>query len=407
MLLARWGAGWFHRTAVVVALLSGAAEVQADGLRDTIKNLWPDGIHLEPTPPPFPSHTGHFTATSLQGLDSLNTALATSLVGFSPSAAAAGFTFDVERGVPTATEESLGPLVAERAPTIGKGKLNVALTYTNIKYSTFEGTPLSDLTLQFHHQDVNNDGVLGGGPLDFEKDTITATLDTAISEQVVGLFATYGITPKWDVGVVVPLEYISFSVAAHATINRNSAVSSAVHNFGPNSSPQDVYSSDSASGIGDVLLRTKYNFLRGDSKLPDMSVVGWIRLPTGDESDLLGTGETTITLLYVASKAYGWFTPHLNLGYGVSSAGSSENTVPYVLGFDARLGPRATLAADFVGLWKPQGNGVGDNLLDFALGLKVNVVRNFLVGANVAVPVNKNDGLRANVVWTIGAEYAF
>lgn len=381
-------------------LICWAVDVQADGLRDMIKNLWPDGIHLEPTPPPFPSHTGHFTASSLQGLDSLNSALATSLVGFSPSAAAAGFTFDVERGVPTETEESLGPLIAERAPTIGKGKLNVAVTYTNIKYSTFEGTPLSELTLQFHHQDLP-------GNFEFEKDTITATLDTAISEQVVGLFATYGITPKWDVGVVVPLEYISMSVAAHATINRNSAASSLVHNFGPNSSPQDVYSSDSASGIGDVLLRTKYNFLRGDGKLPDMSVVGWVRLPTGNESDLLGTGETTVTLLYVASKAYDWFTPHLNLGYGVSSAGSSENTVPYVLGFDARLGPRATLAADFVGLWKPQGTGVSDNLLDFALGLKVNVVRNFLVGANVAVPVNKDDGLRANVIWTIGAEYTF
>jgi Putative MetA-pathway of phenol degradation len=402
MLRGRGGADWCRRFAVAT-LVCWAVDVQADGLQDMIKNLWPDGIHLKPTPPPFPSHTGHFTASSLQGLDSLNTALATSLANFSPSAAAAGFTFDVERGIPTETEESLGPLVAERAPTIGKGKLNVAVTYTNIKYSIFEGTPLSELTLEFHHQDLP-------GNFEFEKDTITATLDTAISEQVVGLFATYGITPKWDVGVVVPLEYISMSVAAHATINRNSAASSVVHNFDPsdpNVSPQDVYSSDSASGIGDVLVRTKYNFLRGDSKLPDMSVVGWIRLPTGNESDLLGTGETTVTLLYVASKAYGWFTPHLNLGYGVSSAGSSENTVPYVLGFDARLGPRATLAADFVGLWKPQGDGVGDNLLDFALGLKVNLVRNFLIGANVAVPVNKNEGLRANVIWSIGAEYTF
>ncbi len=415
MLLGRWEPDWFRRTTLVVTLLSavanllwGVADVRADGLRDIIKNLWgPEGILLEPTTQGPVNHQPHFTASSLQGLDSLNTALAASLANFSPSAAVTGFTFDVERGVPVSTQESLGPLLAQRAPTIGKGKLNFAVTYTRIRYSTFEGTPLDSLSLEFHHQDVNNDGILTG----IETDTITANLDTTIDQDVLGLFATYGITPNWDVELVVPLQHISVGVTAHATINRNSgAVSYLVHNFDPNavnSSPQDVRSSGSASGIGDVLLQTKYNFLRGDSRLPDMAIVGRVRLPTGDESDLLGTGETNVTALFVASKTIGWITPHLNLGYAVSTGGSSENNVQYVLGFDARLHPRVTLAAELLGVWKPEGTGVGDNLVDAALGVKVSLVRNFLVGANVAVPVNKDEGLRANAIWTIGAEYTF
>ena len=28
-------------------------------LRNTVKNLWSDGIRLQPTPPPFPSHDPH------------------------------------------------------------------------------------------------------------------------------------------------------------------------------------------------------------------------------------------------------------------------------------------------------------------------------------------------------------
>jgi hypothetical protein len=394
--------------ALAATLLSGIADCDAGGLRDLIKDLYgPQGIHLEPTPPPFPSHDPHFSVTSLQGLDALNSGIAASIATLSPSAAVGGFTFDVELGVPLPTTESLGPLLAERARTIGKGRLNIAITYTRVRYTTFEGTDLDDLSLEFAHEDSNGDGVLGP-PLAFELDTIRADLDTTIEQDVLGLFGTYGITEHWDVGLVVPLQHIFFSVTSHATIVRNSgAISTAVHNFGPNSSPQDVHSEGEATGIGDVLLRTKYNFLRESAKLPDMSVVGRIRLPTGDEEDLLGTGETTAAALFVASKTIGRIAPHVNLGYEVSTAGSSENTVLYVAGFDARMSARWTTAVEVIGQWRPDGNGVGDNLVDLALGVKWNPARSFLLSGNIGLPLNKDEGLRADVIWTIGAEYTF
>jgi hypothetical protein len=391
-------------------LLCNVPRVRAEDMRDLITNLWPGGILLEPPTSGF-SHQPHFTASSLQGLDSLNSALASSIVTFSPSAAVGAFTFDVERGIPLPSSEPLGPLLAERARTIGKGRLNVAATYTRVRYTEFEGTSLDDLSLEFLHEDSNNDGKLGGGIFNFELETIQANLDTTIEQDVVGLFGTYGITEKWDVGVVVPLVRVYMDVKAHADVIHYTGPPPipplTTHQFGPNSSPQDVHSEDEATGIGDVLLRTKYNFLRDDPKLPDMAIAGWVRLPTGDEADLLGTGETSVAAIFVASKSFGRVAPHLNLGYEASTGDSSGNLVRYVVGFEASVHPKVTTAVDVLGLWKPEGNGIGDHIVDLALGIKWNPMRSFIVGGNVSLPLNKDEGLRADAIWTIGAEYTF
>jgi hypothetical protein len=394
--------------ALLVALAWGGA-AEAAGLRDTVKNLWPDGIRLQPTPPPFPSHDPHFLVSSLQGLDTLNTALASSLGLFALNSTVSGFTFDIERGVPVRTTESLGPLLAERAETIGAGKLNVAFTYTRIDFTRFEGKSLDDLTLDFTHEDVNGNGRIDTtGPLAFESDVIRADLDLDIAEDVFALFATYGLTRTWDVGVVVPIVHVRLRADARASVVRNSAVSSFVHNFGPLSSPSQASGGGDETGLGDVLLRTKYHFLeKPPGWWPDLAVVGQVKLPTGDEDDLLGTGETNVLALLVASRTVGRFTPHLNLGYEVTTGGSDQDNLRYIAGVDARVHPRLTAAVDILGRWEPDGDGIGDHIVDIALGVKWNPVGAFLVSGNVMLPLNKDEGLRADVIWTIGVEYTF
>jgi hypothetical protein len=374
----------------------------SDDLRHAVSGLYGgDGIRLQPT-----GHDAHFTASSLQGLDRLNAAIATNVGLLSLNSSVSGFTFDVERGVPVQTTESLGPLVAERAQTIGARKFNVALSYTRINYSKFQGQDLDDLKLVFKHDDVNHDGVLGG-PLDFERDTIDVQLNLKITEDIVALFGTYGLTDRWDVGVVVPIVHIHLRADAHATIIRRSAVSTRVHQFGPQSDPQDDSAGGDETGIGDVILRTKYNFLRGDPTWPDLAVVGEVKLPTGNPDDLLGTGETNFKALFVASRMYGVFTPHVNLGFEVSTAGTEEYNFRYILGTDVRLHPRVTAVFDILGRWEPWGDGIGDNTVDAAIGLKWNPWRSLLLNGGVQIPLNPNEGLRADVIWSVGLEYVF
>ena len=381
----------------LLGLPAGPATVSAQGLRDTVRNLYPGGIRLEPT-----GHDAHFTVSSLQGLDSLNAAIAANVGLFALNSAVSGFTFDIERGVPVRTTESFGPLLAERAPTLGVGKLNVAFSYTRIDFSRFEGQPLNDLSLNFHHAPVCTPS-----PCDFERDEILVRLNLKIKEDVFALFATYGLTPNWDVGVVVPIVHVDIRANAHAEIVRNSSISAIVHQFGPHSTPADASAGGEETGLGDVILRTKYNFLRDDPTWLDLAVVGELKLPSGDADNLLGTGKTNVKALLVASKTYGWLTPHMNAGFEWTTAGTEEYNVRYVVGADARVLPSLTVALDVIGRWKPAGNGIGDHIVDAALGLKWNAWRSLIVSGGVQLPLNPDEGLRADVIWTLGLEYTF
>ncbi|MFT4584036.1 MAG: hypothetical protein ACI915_004064 [Gammaproteobacteria bacterium] len=68
------------------------------------------------------------------------------------------------------------------------------------------------------------------------------------------------------------------------------------------------------TGFSDIILRTKYNFIRGHAALPDMAVTAQLTLPTGDEDNLLGTGHAKMRGQFIASKKFGDLTPHLNVG---------------------------------------------------------------------------------------------
>ncbi len=99
-------------------------------------------------------------------------------------------------------------------------------------------------------------------------------------------------------------------------------------------------------------------------------------------------------------------TPHINLGYEVSTE-SDLNNLRYALGFDIAPTRELTFAADLIGRWEPSGDDIGDSKLDFALGGKWNFLGTSILNASVLLPVNKNSGLRADVIWTIGVEHTF
>lgn len=402
----------FPRLLVAICLVALAWQPRhagAGGVRDVVKDLYGgDGILLAPPAMGF-DHAPHFAAASLKGLDNLSTAVTSGVGVFAFNSTVTGFTFDIERGVPVRTTDSLGAAFAERAPTLGAKKLNIAVSYTRIEFQRFEGTDLDDLELTFTHDDVTGDGRLGPPPsfAEFELDQIQVDLDLEVEQDILAFFATYGVTRNWDVGFVVPIIRSHARAEGNATIIDNSP-SIDVHFFDPASGsdePRSVVDRD-ATGIGDVFLRTKYNFLRKQPPWPDLAVVGQVKLPTGDEDDLLGTGETTVLGLLVASKSFDKLTPHLNLGYEWSTE-SKQSNLRYIAGFDAGLHPDLTVGLDVLGRWEPDGDDIGDHTIDLALGAKWNPFGSFLVNAAVLTPLNRDSGLRADVIWTLGVEWTF
>ena len=89
---------------------------------------------------------------------------------------------------------------------------------------------------------------------------------------------------------------------------------------GDNPDERTFAASGSATGIGDIVVRAKYNFFR--ARGGGLAAAVDVRTPTGDESNLLGTGGVQTKVYGIASLAFGKLSPHINAGYTASTKGA-------------------------------------------------------------------------------------
>jgi hypothetical protein len=397
-----------------MVLLFSRSESAARKLVDLIPGLYGgNGISLAAPPPgsPFPTHEPHFTIASAAAINRLNEQIAAEIGVFPFSAAVGGFTFAFEPGLGTfvPTTETLGPLFAERAPTLGRGRLNVQASFTSFKYDEFNGESLDHLQVVTQHQP---DVIPPNDSLElFELDTIRINMDLDIRVWILALAATYGLTDRLDVGLLVPIVHVSMDVKARAEVVPSPANRfPGVHTFvGGPESPFDRARGE-ATGIGDIMLRAKYHLLK--SQTVDLAGAVLVKLATGDEDNFLGTGDTTIRPFLVVSRTFAALfgsrisvTPHLNLGYEVNLDHDDRSALEYVVGFDVGT-RRFVVVGEFLGSHQLHGDGIGDNILTASVGIKWNPWKRLLLAANVQFPLN-NEGLRSHLIPTFGVEYSF
>ena len=263
----------------------------------------------------------------------LNLSLAQQVTTFPLPSSSGGFTFGLNPGgevVPTST--TFGPLFAERAVTIGKGKFNFGYTFQGTSFDSFEGVSLDSSDLRFVSQHNNCCPAGGGVPMEttdffpeFERDLLLSSLTAEITTQTNAFFANYGVGSRFDIGLAVPIVHVSIDASVTGEILRTAtAATPTVHSFdGLGQSIKTVASSGSATGLGDVLVRAKFNVYRSTST----AIAGALdlRLPTGDENQLLGTGATQTQLFFIASGEYGRVSPHVNFGYTFSNGEASAD----------------------------------------------------------------------------------
>lgn len=419
--------------AAAIGALAPAAETQAGELRNIVKDLYGgDGITLSQTSNIV--HEAHFTTLSLQGLENLNSAIAANVGFLSFNSAVTGFELDLETGVPIRTTDSLGPLVAESASTIGEGKFNVGFTYTRVHYNRFQGSKLSNQRLILTHPDAFGPPVPGGdqgvpGPpdglladvvifpngvrtvIDLERDVVQVDINIQIDQDIYAFYGTYGVTSNWDVGIIVPVVTTraradAFAQVIEASPKDPDALPSP-HSFVGSVDTQNSSTGGTETGIGDVVLRTKYGVIKNEADLPDLALGGQIVLPTGDEKNLLGTGETRLMAMVALSKKIDTLTPHLNMGYEWVPGEDSLSNLRYIAGFDAAISSQLTVAADVLGRWETDGDGVGDHIVDGAVGFKLAATDSLYLNFSLLFPLNRDEGLRASVIWTVGFEFTF
>lgn len=314
-----------------------------------------DDVQLDGT-----NHAAHFNSAFQSEFRLMNVALTTQLATNPLPSPASGFTyhFDSATGTFVRTTRSFGPILADRGETIGRGKIAFGYTYQFFSYDHLDGVPLTSVPAVFTHDDFQS----GGGRAD-----VVATMNTV--EATVAQYSgalTYGVTDRVDVSLAVPVVRTRLSLLANATIHRiGTGTNLGVHYFrdldaiGGYGSTKQYFSEASAAGIGDLLARVKGTVLREGSRALAVGVD--VRMPTGDEQNLLGSGAFGIKPFAAFSSSMGIFAPHANVSYlwnGESLiAGSVRDNIKadlpdqfaYALGTDVLVAPRLSVIVDLFG----------------------------------------------------------
>ncbi len=460
-------------------LLPAPATAQSRPLSDLVSDLLLGGITLPGGADPGRPHAGHFTLLNptfggsqanskvsleaIQAVGAFNDRFRSQLANFPLGSSSGGFTWslDEQLGVYTRRTFSFGPAFTERALTIGRRKFSTGFNYQYSSFDSFGGESLNDMSIRFYlpHTDccpnVAAPSLLSPG---FEGDLLEAALDLRLSTQTFAFFGTYGVTDRFDVGIALPFSRVSLDANVRARIIRLSTdTDPRIHTFedGADVGESIFRESGTSSGLGDITIRSKYNFY--SNRQGDLALGVDLRLPTGDDENLLGTGTTQAKIYLIGSSSGPRLSPHVNVGFTLSGSGNTtaefggryqplgmSNEFNYSGGVEVTASAKLTLIGDLLGrtlfdagrveadtlnfLFIRQGETTinsstsnpvtGEpyrqlalrpgnlNLLLASAGAKFNPAPNMLLTANVLFPLTSG-GLRDYFTVTFGSDYAF
>jgi hypothetical protein len=398
----------------------------------------PQGLKVdsEATLPGEQPHNAHFNNDFESNFDKFTTAIVGQLVTVPPPSPSSGFIyeFDPSTGVFRRSTESFGPILTERAETVGAGRVTVGYAFQRYHFQTIEGLDLTKVPAVFEH---DNAELLGG-----RQDLVTTmnSIDATVSQSTA--YMTVGVTERFDVSIALKFISNDLKVRADATIQRIGTTNELTHFYrqadGTVGDERQFWSIGHASGIGDITLRLKTMLNQQGNR--GMAAGLDIRLPTGDQMNLLGTGTAGLEPFFVWSSKYQRVAPHLNASYqwngssilaGNPATGESADfpdQFSYAGGADVAVNRRVTLALDMLGRYFVGAerlaqetftarNGVTTfpnivfthesfNALSGSAGLKANVAGRLLLTGNLLFALD-NHGVRDRVVPLVALEYAF
>jgi hypothetical protein len=342
------------------------------------------------------------TAAANATRDTVTTLLGAELATLPPSLSSAGFTyrFDSTLGTAARASSSFGSFFTERSLTGGKGQSALGVNVRSASYTRLDGQDLRDGRFVTTANQFRDEAQ----PFDVE----TLTLD--IDSRVLTFTGSYGVSDRLDLSAAIPLIQLSLN-GTRVNTYRGGEVVQAV-------------AEATSRGFGDVAVRAKYGLVAGTSS--GVAVAGEVRLPTGREQDLLGTGKTAFSAILIASSELGPMGYHGNLslsGGGLSNEVAYRGAVCYsasdrvtVIGelIGRRAGdvgrltavrePHATIAGVDTIRLLPDAAGLSTAAV--VLGAKWNLTGTWILSGHTQLPITDR-GLRSGVVTLIGLDYAF
>jgi hypothetical protein len=395
-----------------------------------------DDVQLDGT-----NHAAHFNSSFQSDFRLMNIALTGQLTAVPVPSPASGFTykFDASTGTFVRSTKSFGPILADRGETIGRGRIALGTNLQFFSFDRLDGVALSDVPAVFRHD--NYKSTAGRSDVIATRNTIEATVT-----QFTGAL-TYGLTDRIDISAAIPVVRTRISLLSNATIQRvGTGTNLGVHYFLDPAAPdghgtsRQFFAGGEAGGVGDILLRAKGTVMREGRRSLAAGVD--LRLPTGDEQNLLGSGAPGVRPFAALSASYGAVAPHLNVAYQWNGrsvlAGDVREGVKadlpdqfhYAVGTDVAVNARLSLILDVLGdrlVNSPRlstfpfvADGPAGSVtlrdLEFqtasfwttsgSAGLKANLAPRLLINFNLRFAIG-SAGLTDRVTPLLGIEWAF
>ena len=209
--------------------------------------------------------------------DTIARALQVSLATVPIASSSSGFVYrlDPEIGTVSRVSDSFGTFFVERAATSGRGRVSFGASATTAGYDELDGANLRDGTL------VTTSNRFTDESAPFDTDSLTLKIRTS----TVTIYGSYGITDRLEIGGAVPFVQLDID-GSRLNVYRGQSFLQA-------------RGTASASGLADVALRAKY--LVAGPRRAGFAAAGEVRLPTGNDEQLLGAGTMAVRLMGVGS----------------------------------------------------------------------------------------------------------
>lgn len=334
--------------------------------------------------------------------DTISRALLVTLTSAPLATSSSGFLYRLnpQLGTVERATESFGAFFVERALTPGRGRSSFGVSANSAAFDQLNGQNLRDgtlLTVANRFRDESQ-------PFD------TESLTLKIRSSTMTVFGSVGVTDRLEIGGAVPFVRVSLE-GQRVNVYRGQPLLQAS-------------ATGTASGIADIALRAKYTLVAGQTG--GVAAATEIRLPTGDQKNLLGTGSASYRFIGIGSLEQGRLALHGNASFlrgGISPEWSAAGAA------SVAAHPRVTISGevltrhvsslhDFALSAAPHPTIIGVDTLRLTAGtaattlasgvagLKWNVTGTLVVGTHVSFPLAKR-GLTAPITPSVGLEYAF
>ncbi len=400
--------------------LAAPARVGAEDLADLIRSL-NVGIGTSDSVDCFAglcNVTGENFSASLDDLGETNSQIVNNrIVPLSSSVSGFTYEYNEDLDIYERSTRTFGPLFSERARTLGRGRMLLGVSHSTLSFDEFEGDDISKLRISSVQGGLQTSGAAPGSLSSSTNPVFDSIVDLDIDESVTTLYYTYGLTDKIDLGIVLPVISLDISASStQTTLSGTTQIPSCATLPAPfprTSCLQGAtggvsHASDSYTGIGDVIVRGKWNFWAREMSAGGLFLSTTI--PTGDPDNLTGLHTFTFTPGVVLSRDFetpiGGFGIQGMLGYEIRPDEGNKSEWEWGTGVAYQPFSRASFAVDILGTEEAANSEFGDRLLDLSLGAKVQLTSGLLLDLNYITPLN-DEGLRSDGIYSAQLEWVF